>query len=181
MQFPPQFAGPVIAGGRLTGNWFNLPSFLIVLILSFILSRGIRESASANNVMVLIKVAAILIFVVGAARAVHAQNWHPFMPNGFSGVFTGAAIVFFTYIGFDSVSTTAEECRNPQRDLAFGIIATLIVCACLYIAVALVLTGAANYRTLNNAAPVANVLRVLGYDDIRRIVGLGALSGLCLP
>ena len=88
-----------------------------------------RESARTNNVMVLIKIAAILIFVIGAARAVNTENWHPFLPNGFSGVLTGAAIVFFTYIGFDSVSTAAEECKHPQRDLPFGIIATLVVCA----------------------------------------------------
>ena len=93
--------------------------------------------------MVLIKIAAILIFVIGAAHAVNTANWHPFLPNGFSGVLTGAAIVFFTYIGFDSVSTAAEECRNPQRDMPFGIITTLIICAVLYIAVALVLTGIA--------------------------------------
>ncbi len=103
--------------------------------------------------MVLIKIAAILIFVIGAARAVRADNWQPFMPNGFPGVLTGAAIVFFTYIGFDSVSTAAEECRHPQRDLPIGIIATLVVCTVLYIAVALVLTGIADYRTLGNAAP----------------------------
>src|ERR1035441_485873 len=104
----------------------------------------------AAIVMVAIKIAAILIFVIGASRAVDTSNWKPFAPAGFSGVLTGAAIVFFTYIGFDSVSTAAEECKNPQRDLPFGIIMTLIVCAVLYISVALVLTGIAKYDTLNN-------------------------------
>ena len=85
--------------------------------------------------------------MIGAAQAVNTANWHPFLPNGFSGVLTGAAIVFFTYIGFDSVSTAAEECRNPQRDLPFGIIMTLVICAVLYISVALVLTGIAPWRT----------------------------------
>ena len=100
------------------------------------------------------------------------------MPNGFSGVLTGSAIVFFTYIGFDSVSTTAEECKRPQRDLPIGIIATLLICVSLYVAVALVLTGIADYKTLNNAAPVANALKALGYDNLRRMVGLGALFGI---
>ena len=134
-------AGPMIAGGQFTGSWFNLPALVVLLVLTVILVRGVRESAETNNVMVLIKLAAILIFVFGAARAVDTENWQPFMPNGFPGVLTGAAIVFFTYIGFDSVSTAAEECRNPQRDLPIGIIATLVVCTVLYTAVALVLTG----------------------------------------
>jgi APA family basic amino acid/polyamine antiporter len=178
VQLPAQLAGPIFAGGKLTGSWFNLPAFLIIMILSYVLSRGIRESASANNLMVVIKVAAVLIFIIGAARLVHTENWHPFLPNGFSGVLTGSAIVFFTYIGFDSVSTTAEECKRPQRDLPIGIIATLIVCVCLYVGVALVLTGIADYKTLNNAAPVANALKALGLDNVRRIVGLGALFGI---
>ncbi|HZT30708.1 MAG TPA: amino acid permease [Bryobacteraceae bacterium] len=178
MHLPDQISGPIIAEGRFTGAWFNLPALLILLALSYILVRGVRESAGANNTMVMVKIAAILIFVFGAAKAVRADNWHPFLPNGFSGVMTGAAIVFFTYIGFDSVSTAAEECRRPQRDLPLGIIATLIVCAALYISVALVLTGIANYRTLNNAAPVANALKTLGYERIREWVGVGAIMGM---
>jgi APA family basic amino acid/polyamine antiporter len=128
--------------------------------------------------MVVIKVAAILIFVFGAAPAVRAENWRPFMPNGFPGVLTGAAIVFFTYIGFDSVSTAAEECRRPQKDLPIGIVASLVICTVLYVSVALVLTGIESYRNLNNAAPVANALKALGYESIRRWVGLGALVGM---
>jgi APA family basic amino acid/polyamine antiporter len=116
--------------------------------------------------------------VIGAARAVRVENWRPFMPNGFSGVLTGAAIVFFTYIGFDSVSTAAEECRNPQRDLPFGIIATLVICTLLYVSVSLTLTGIAHYDTLNNAAPVAGALKALGYNGIRRWVEVGALVGM---
>ncbi|HWQ53071.1 MAG TPA: amino acid permease [Bryobacteraceae bacterium] len=178
LHLPPQLAGPMIAEGRFTGAWFNLPALIVLLVLTWILVRGVRESARTNNVMVLIKVAAILIFIFGAARAVDVQNWHPFLPNGFSGVLTGAAIVFFTYIGFDSVSTAAEECKRPQRDLPFGIIATLVACALLYMGVALVLTGVADWRTLNNAAPVVNALRALGYDNIRSLVGVGALVGM---
>jgi len=175
---PPRLSGPIIAGGQLTGNWYNLPALIVLLVLTWILVRGVRESAGTNNVMVVVKVAAILIFVFGAARAVQAENWQPFMPNGFPGVLTGAAIVFFTYIGFDSVSTAAEECRNPQRDLPIGIVASLVVCTVLYVSVAVVLTGIADWKTLGNAAPVANALKALGYDSIRRFVGVGALVGM---
>ena len=178
IHLPAKLSGPIVAGGQLTGAWFNLPALIVLLILTWILVRGVRESAKTNNVMVLVKIGAILIFVIGAARAVKIENWHPFMPNGFSGVLTGAAIVFFTYIGFDSVSTAAEECRNPQRDLPFGIIASLIVCTVLYISVALVLTGIANWKTLGTAAPVAEALRLLGYESIRRWVVLGAIVGM---
>jgi len=178
IHLPAAVAGPMIASGRLTGSWFNLTALVVLLALTLILVHGVRESAKTNNVMVLIKLAAILVFIFGAARAVHTDNWRPFMPNGFSGVLTGAAIVFFTYIGFDSVSTAAEECRRPQRDLPFGIITTLVVCTVLYTAVALVLTGIANYRTLGNAAPVAGALKALGYENIRRWVSLGAIVGM---
>jgi APA family basic amino acid/polyamine antiporter len=138
----------------------------------------VRESAHTNNIMVAVKIAAILIFVIGAAHAVNTANWHPFLPKGYSGMLTGAAIVFFTYIGFDSVSTAAEECRNPQRDLPLGIITTLIVCAALYISVALVLTGIANWKTLDSAAPVADALKALGMNRIRGWVNVGALVGM---
>jgi APA family basic amino acid/polyamine antiporter len=175
---PAKLAGPPIVGGQLTGAWFNLPALIILLILTYILVKGVRESARTNNVMVAIKIAAILIFVIGAARAVNTANWHPFFPNGFPGVLTGAAIVFFTYIGFDSVSTAAEECRRPQRDLPFGIIMTLVVCAVLYVSVALVLTGIAPWKDLNNAAPVANALKALGYNGIRQWVSIGAILGM---
>jgi len=175
---PAKFAGPPIVGGEFTGNWFNISALLVLMILTWILVKGVRESASTNNVMVIIKIAAILIFVFGAARAVDTSNWKPFAPNGFPAVLTGAAIVFFTYIGFDSVSTAAEECRRPQRDLPFGIIMTLVICAILYIAVALVLTGIARYDTLNNAAPVATALKVLGYNGIRQWVSIGAIVGM---
>src|SRR5260370_41940120 len=101
---PKEFSRPIFVEGQRAGAWFNLPAFIVLLILSYILVRGVRESAKTNNVMVLIKIVAILLFVFGAAKAVNTSNWHPFMPNGYSGVLTGSAIVFFTYIGFDSVS-----------------------------------------------------------------------------
>src|SRR6202022_3421479 len=172
---PSQLSRPAIVEGQYTGAWFNLPALLILLALSYLLVRGVRESAEANNTMVVIKIIAIILFVLGAARAVNTANWHPFMPNGFQGVLTGGAIVFFTYIGFDSVSTAAEECRHPQRDMPKGIFGTLLICAILYASVALVLTGIANWRTLNNDAPVANALKALGMNRLRLIVTAGRL------
>ena len=158
---------------------FNLPGFVVVLVLTMLLVVGIRESAGANNTMVGIKLTAILIFVFVAARYIKVENWHPFMPNGWQGVLTGGAIVFFTYIGFDSVSTAAEECRNPQRDVPIGILASLAVCATLYVIVAVVLTGVQPYMTfLGDAAPVASALRALGLPGYQRVVVLGALTGM---
>ena len=112
-QLPEKLSQPVLAAGHLTGAWFNLPPFLILIVMTVMLVRGVRESAGANNTMVIVKIIAILIFIFAAAPAVNTENWKPFMPNGWSGVLTGAAIVFFTYIGFDAVSTAAEECRSP--------------------------------------------------------------------
>ncbi len=178
LHLPAKLSNPAIAGGAFTGNWFNVPALLVLLVLTWILVRGVRESAETNNLMVAIKIGAILVFIIGAARAVKVENWHPFMPNGFSGVMTGAAIVFFTYIGFDSVSTAAEECKNPQRDLPIGIVASLIICTVLYISVALVLTGIRSWNLLGSAAPVADALKALGYESIRRWVVLGAIVGM---
>src|SRR6185295_11841636 len=171
-------SNPVFAGGVATGAVFNLPAFVLMMLLTWLLVRGVRESARANNWMVLIKIAAILAFVIGAARAVDSANWHPFFAYRFPGVLSGGAIVFFTYIGFDSVSTAAEECDRPQRDMPLAIMITLGACAILYAAVALVLTGIARWDTLNNAAPVANALKALGYNRLRFVVTVGALLGM---
>ncbi len=158
---------------------FNWPAFIIVMLLTVILVRGIRESANANNIMVLLKIAAIMVFVIFASRYVHPANWHPFAPNGWPGILTGGSIIFFTYIGFDSVSTAAEECKQPKRDLPIGIIATLVICTLLYIAVVVVLTGLVRWETLlDDAAPVVNTLKKLGFRNIQLIVLLGALTGM---
>lgn len=157
---------------------FNFPAFLVVMVLTVVLVRGIRESARTNNIMVLVKIAAILIFVFAGVQFIHPSNWHPFMPNAWGGVLTGGSIIFFTYIGFDSVSTAAEEAKNPQRDLPIGIIATLLICTLLYIAVVVVLTGIARWDTLGNAAPVANVLRKLNVPWVRLAVLVGAMMGM---
>ena len=167
-----------------TPGWhfgFNIPAFLIVMILTVVLVRGIRESAETNNVMVLLKIAAILAFVFVGMRFIHPANYHPFIPEGWSGVLTGGSIIFFTYIGFDSVSTAAEEARNPQRDIPIGIIATLVVCTVLYIAVAVVLTGLVPWRSLiDNAAPVVNSLSLLAgttKSELLRWTELAVLFG----
>ena len=158
---------------------FNWPAFIIVMILTVILVRGIRESARTNNIMVLLKIVAILVFIGFASRLIHPANWHPFAPNGWPGILTGGSIVFFTYIGFDSVSTAAEECKNPQRDVPIGIIATLIVCTLLYIGVVVVLTGIVPWQTLvDDAAPVVNALKKLHFTGVRLVVLLGALMGM---
>ena len=148
-----------------TPGWhfgFNIPAFLIVMLLTVVLVRGIRESTETNNILVVLKIAAILAFVFVGMRFIHPANYHPFVPEGWSGVLTGGSIIFFTYIGFDSVSTAAEEARNPQRDIPIGIIATLVVCTVLYIAVAVVLTGIVPWRSLiDDAAPVVNSMSML--------------------
>ena len=172
-----------LGGNMLYGpGWhfgFNWPAFIIVMLLTMILVRGIRESAETNNVMVLLKIIAILVFVGFASRFIHPANYHPFAPNGWPGILTGGSIVFFTYIGFDSVSTAAEECKRPQRDLPTGIIATLLVCTLLYIAVVVVLTGLVPWQSLlDDAAPVVNTLKKLHFSSVRLVVLLGALMGM---
>lgn len=157
---------------------FNLPGFIIVMLLTVLLVIGIRESAGANSFMVVVKVIAILIFVFAALGYVKPTNWKPFMPNGWQGVLTGGAIVFFSYIGFDSVSTAAEECTNPKRDLPLGILFSLGICAFLYVSVAIVLTGIQHWESLRNAAPVANALKAIGLERVQRWVTIGALTGM---
>ena len=158
---------------------FNWPAFIIVMLLTVVLVRGIRESAETNNVMVLLKIIAILLFVGFAIPLVHPKNWQPFAPNGWPGILTGGSIIFFTYIGFDAVSTAAEETKNPQRDLPIGIIATLVVCTLLYISVVVVLTGIVPWKTLvDDAAPVVNTMRRLHFGNVELAVLFGALMGM---
>ena len=165
---------------------FNIPAFLIVMILTVVLVRGIRESARTNNILVLVKMVAILAFIFAAANFIKPHYWHPFMPNGWTGMLSGGSIIFFTYIGFDSVSTAAEECRNPQRDLPIGILATLVACTLLYGGVAIVLSGIVPWQSImGDAAPVVNALRRLSAGPggrslhwIELIVLIGAMLGM---
>jgi basic amino acid/polyamine antiporter, APA family len=165
---------------------FDIPAFLVVLLLTVVLVRGIRESARTNNIMVLIKICAILLFVGFGLSFVHGSNYHPFSPNGFSGVLAGGSIIFFTYIGFDSVSTASEECKNPRRDVPIGIIATLVVCTLLYMGVAVILTGLVPWQSIaGDGAPVVNALKRVSLEPgahrlhwVRLAVLLGALLGM---
>ncbi len=175
---PAQIAfAPIPAPGQPAG-WFNVPALVITIAVTWILVRGVKESAETNTTMVIIKLLAILVFCLGAARAVDPAHWHPFAPNGFPGILTGASIIFFSYIGFDSVSTAAEECRRPQRDLPVGIIATLVICTILYASVSLVLTGIVPWSRLGTDSPVADALKALGFNRLRLIVTAGALMGM---
>jgi len=178
-----RWSTPVWETGHWTGAYFNIPAFLIVFLLTVLLIRGIKESAGANNVMVAIKIGAILLFLVVGGMLVHPANWKPFAPSGFGGVVTGGAIVFFTYIGFDSVSTAAEECKNPQRDLPIGIIGSLIICTVLYVGVSIVLLGMMRYQTFVSGpaadAPVAYALEHLGASRLSQsVIVVGALMGM---
>jgi basic amino acid/polyamine antiporter, APA family len=160
----------------------NLPAFIIALVITTILAIGIKESARFNATIVVIKVAVVL-FVIGlGSRYIHAGNWgtdwHSFAPYGFSGIGAGAAYIFFAYIGFDAVSTTAQEAKNPQRDLPIGIILSLLICTALYIAVAAILTGMVPWQQINIEAPIAQAFADRGLAVASNIITLGALAGL---
>jgi APA family basic amino acid/polyamine antiporter len=183
LNLPDKWSSPVWESGHATGAYFNIPAFLIIFLLTVLLVRGIRESAEANNVMVAIKIGAILIFLVVGGMLVNPHNWQPFAPSGFGGIVTGGAIVFFTYIGFDSVSTAAEESKNPQRDLPIGIIGSLIVCTILYIGVSIVLLGMMKYTTFVSGeaadSPVAYALHHLSASRFAgSVIVIGALMGM---
>ena len=165
---------PVIAGHSIA---FNLPALLIVAAVTVILVYGIRESAKTNTTIVIIKVAVVVFFISFGAFMVNPTNWHPFMPNGFPGLMSGAAIVFFAFIGFDAVSTTAEETRNPQRDMPIGIIASLIICTVLYVLMSAVLTGIKKYTIYaGRAAAVATAFASKPWAQA--LVSAGALAGM---
>src|SRR5882762_6832584 len=165
---------PVIAGHPIA---VNLPAFLIVAAVTVLLIYGIRESARTNTTIVLLKLAVVVFVISFGALMVNPTNWHPFVPNGFGGVMSGAAIVFFAFIGFDAVSTTAEETKNPQRDLPIGMIASLIICTLLYVLMSGVLTGIKKYTVyLGDSAAVATAFASKPWAQA--LVSAGALAGL---
>ncbi|MGG1575688.1 amino acid permease [Fictibacillus sp. NRS-1165] len=166
------------APGTGKGGWINLPAVVIILLITTLLSRGIRESARVNNIMVFIKLAVIVLFIVAGFGYVKPDNWAPFMPFGFDGIVAGAATVFFAYIGFDAVATAAEEVKRPQRDLPLGIIWSLTICTALYIVVSLILTGMVPYTKLDVADPVSFALHFVGQDSIAGLVSVGAITGI---
>jgi APA family basic amino acid/polyamine antiporter len=165
---------------------FNLPAVIIIFIVTTLLVVGIKESANFNNVIVFVKVAVVLLFIFGAFRAIKAANWHPFIPPntgqfghfGWSGIRTGAGIVFFAYIGFDAVSTAAQEAKNPQRDMPIGIIGSLLVCTVLYILVSGIATGVMSYTQLDVPDPIAVAADRAGMGWMGQLIKLGAIAGL---
>jgi basic amino acid/polyamine antiporter, APA family len=153
----------------------NLPAMLIVLLLTAVLVRGIRESAGLNSAMVILKLGIIALFLAVGAFFVKPDNWSPFAPNGWAGISGAAAIIFFAYIGFDAVSTASEEARNPQRDMPIGMIASLVVCTLIYVAVALVLTGMLDWKQLGTAEPLATAFSARGMNWTAGIIAFGAV------
>ena len=156
----------------------NLPAIFIVVLLTLILVKGVRESTRFAGVMVAINLFIISTFIVVGANYVQPENWTPFMPNGFSGVVMGAFLIFFAYIGFDAISTTAEETKNPQKDIPIGILGTLCICTVLYIGVALVLTGMVPYKLIDIQAPIAHAMHHVGKDWFAGFISAGAIAGL---
>ncbi|MEM5316210.1 amino acid permease [Paraburkholderia sp. JHI869] len=158
---------------------FNLPAFLVMMAITALLSVGVRESTRINNIMVAIKVTVVLLVIAVGVFHVTPANWHPFMPNGWRGVFGAAAVMFFAFIGFDSVSSAAEEVKNPKRDLPIGIIASLAVCAVLYVAVAAVVTGIVpSPRFAHVGHPVSFALQAVGENWVAGFIDLGAVLGM---
>lgn len=171
-------AGAYAAAPRLVGIplIFNLPAMAIVALVTWVLVRGIRESAGFNTTMVVLKLGIILLFLGVGAFYVRPENWTPFAPSGWRGITSGAAIIFFAYIGFDAVSTAAEEARNPQRDLPIGILGSLVVCTVIYVAVAVVLTGMVPWESLRGVAdPLAAAFAGRGADWLAAVIAVGAL------
>ncbi|GGE66029.1 amino acid permease [Priestia taiwanensis] len=160
------------------GGLINLPAVVIILFITWLLSKGTKESKRVNNMMVAVKIGVILLFLVVGVFYVKPENWTPFMPFGVEGVLAGASAVFFAFLGFDALSTSAEEVKNPQRDLPIGIITSLAVCTVIYVAVCLVMTGMVSYTELNVPEAMAYVLHAVGHDAIAGIVAAGAIIGI---
>jgi len=163
---------PMIFGLRFI---CDIPAFVIVLIISAIIFIGIQETKNSANIMVFLKLAVIFLVIVVGAFYVNPENWNPFLPNGVGGILKGTAAVFFAYIGFDAISTTAEECENPQRDLPRGMIYALVICTVIYVAVALVLTGMVNYTKLDVGDPLAYVFKELRMDWLAGVIAVSAV------
>ncbi len=157
---------------------FDLPAGLITVLVTALVYIGIKESQRASNIMVVIKIGVILAVIVGGVFFVKPDNWTPFAPNGLGGVLSGVAAVFFAFIGFDSISTTAEECKNPQRDLPRAMIYCLVICAILYVAITMVLTGMVNYKELNVKDPLAYVFEYVGFDYMAGVISVTSVIAI---
>ena len=166
------------APGLDKGGIVDLPAMLIILGITALVSKGVKESIKFNNVMVFVKLGVILLFIIVGVWYVKPDNWTPFMPFGFDGVITGAATVFFAYIGFDVIATASEEVKNPGKTMPIGIIGSLAICTTLYIAVSAVLTGMIPFTQLNVGAPVSLALESVGQNAIAGIISIGAVLGI---
>ncbi len=167
-----------ITHAPMIGGWkviLNIPAFVIVVFITILVYRGITESKKTTNVMVIFKIIVIVFVIILGFYYVDTKNWDPFLPNGFKGVLAGVSAVFYAYIGFDAISTTAEECKNPKRDLPRGMIYSLLICTALYILIALVLTGMVNYTQLKVDDPLAFVFDQLGLHKIGYIISISAV------
>jgi len=167
-----------INNAPMIGSWkviLNVPAFVIVVLITILVYRGITESKKTTNAMVIFKIIIIIFVIVLGSFYVDTSNWTPFMPNGFTGVLAGVSAVFYAYIGFDAISTTAEECKDPQRDLPKGMIYSLLICTVLYILIALVLTGMVNYSLLKVDDPLAFVFEKIGMHKIGYIISISAV------
>ncbi len=162
----------------LAGGIINLPSLVIAALITALIISGTQHSVAANKFIVGLKISILILFIFLGFRHIDTANWNPFLPFGMSGVFKGAAIIFFAFIGFDAVSTAAEEVKNPRRDLPFGIISSLALATVLYIAVSAVLTGIVKYPSLDTASPMASALLAIGLNWGSALVSVGALAGL---
>jgi APA family basic amino acid/polyamine antiporter len=160
------------------GGTLNLPAVIITLLLTWLLSKGTKESKRVNNAMVLIKIGIVVLFISVGIFYVKPENWIPFAPYGISGIFAGGAAVFFAFLGFDALATSAEEVKNPQRDLPIGIIASLVICTIIYVIVCLVMTGMVSYKKLDVPEAMAYVLEVVGQDKVAGIIAVGAVIGI---
>jgi len=177
----PEIHGLIATAPRVAGVpiLINVPAFAIVALITWLLMLGVRESARANNVMVAVKLIVLTLFIIMGVQHINPANYHPFAPNGFTGIHQGAAIVFFAYIGFDAISTAAEETKNPQRNLPIGILGGLAICTVIYIIIGYVLTGMVPYQQLGTAAdPLAFALKATGMTSIAKIVALGAVFSM---
>jgi amino acid transporter len=166
---------PVIGSFHLVAD---LPALLIIVLITALIYRGMKESRNASNIMVVVKLCIVLLVIAVGIFYVDTTNWHPFAPNGVSGVLKGVSAVFFAYIGFDAISTTAEECKDPQRDLPRGMMWAIIICTILYIAIALVLTGMVSYSTLNVGDPLAFVFEQLNLKWMSGIIAVSAVVAM---
>jgi basic amino acid/polyamine antiporter, APA family len=177
-------------GGGLvfTGSIINLPAVTIIFLVTILLYRGIKESASFNNIVVIVKLTVIILFILLGWQYINQDNWHPFIPEntggfgdfGWTGVMRAASVIFFAYVGFDAVSTAAQEAKNPQRDMPWGILGSLVICTVVYIIVSMVMTGMANYTELNTSAPIAVAIDKTG-DGLKwfsPFIKIGAIAGL---